>query len=675
MASELLSPRTSTAPERGEAYRWARDSIPKARIPALIVLPAVGALLLIASYHHAAELTAPSDQLQFVLYWLGVLAAAVPLTVLACAPRVRELTRVLALVGIGLFGMMPTLLRSPAQPLDHDEYAHFQQVVETYLQPGIGHPAELVKLAQYFPGLHQAVSAIGHLSGLQLWVVAVALISIAHALSTVGAYLLVRTVGASPQGAAIGAVIFSLNPSWPNFDALVSYESMALPLCICVLVATIASSHKTGYRRVRLVVAAVFIAGAAVVTHHLSTLVLLAVLSLLTLVSFVRRARLKWLSREGSPGDELSAESPWPMLVILLCGSMETALWFSGRNQQILSYLSPSVVGGWAQLKQLIGLEPSEGEAGRTLFSNTESPFYEVGAALLLAPVVCLLILVSGIVLWRYRKSLSSSAWVFAGLALMFPLSLPLVFTPAAGEGVHRSWAFSYLGLAVTVGVAYSWGLRPATLLDLLPRRLSIRGVVSRVLPRSSTAVVLTIVTYLIMLVGGTAAGMNSALRFPGPTMVGQDARSMSLDSRAVASWMAANAPPDTPVLADRWDSLEVSLWGHARALVPSSSFPLWDIYMKPEPIKAQTLNELLDSHARYLVVDSRMATTRPAMGFWFTTEEPGKDGSAVYPASAIARFQCLPWLRGVFAAGPLTVYEVDPATLRATMAGECRRE
>ena len=95
---------------------------------------------------------------------------------------------------------------------------------------------------------------------------------------------------------------------------------------------------------------------------------------------------------------------------------------------------------------------------------------------------------------------------------------------------------------------------------------------------------------------------------------------------------------------------------------------------MSAEPVRPRVLKQVLDAKIRYFVVDARMATTRPRMGYWFTRDEPGVGGTRLFPQVAIDRFNCLPWLRAVYAAGPLTVYEVDADVLRRTIAGSCER-
>jgi hypothetical protein len=146
----------------------------------------------------------------------------------------------------------------------------------------------------------------------------------------------------------------------------------------------------------------------------------------------------------------------------------------------------------------------------------------------------------------------------------------------------------------------------------------------------------------------------------------------VSRESAAVAAWLAAHAQVDTRVMTDRFSSLQIGSPGRMATLRPSATFPVWDLYMNPEPVRLEVLKQVFDSKIKYFVVDSRMATTMPRIGMWFTREERAARGPDVYPQAAIDRFNCLPWLHAVYAAGPLTVYEVNSYTLRRTRAGSC---
>jgi hypothetical protein len=179
-------------------------------------------------------------------------------------------------------------------------------------------------------------------------------------------------------------------------------------------------------------------------------------------------------------------------------------------------------------------------------------------------------------------------------------------------------------------------------------------------------------IVFTVLALGSAAVGTNVSHRFPGVALVGEDAKSVSRESGAVATWLAAHTAVDTRVIADRFASLQVGSLGRMDALRPSATFPVWDLYMSAAPIRLEVLKQVWDARIKYFVVDARMATTRPLIGYWFTRDEPGAGGTALFPRAAIDRFNCLPWLRAVYAAGPLTVYEVNAFTLSRTRAVSC---
>src|SRR5262249_40237354 len=139
-------------------------------------------------------------------------------------------------------GMVTRVLRIPPGPLGSDEFVHMRQALETYLQGDVGHVSQLLPISQFFPGLDQTISAFARLSGSPLWPPALTVVALAHVLSVLSVYQLVRAVGASASGAAAGAVVYTLNPSWGSFDVVVSYESLALPVLLWCLAAAVAAS-------------------------------------------------------------------------------------------------------------------------------------------------------------------------------------------------------------------------------------------------------------------------------------------------------------------------------------------------------------------------------------------------------------------------------------------------
>jgi hypothetical protein len=612
-------------------------------------------VLLLLSFHHAAAQPAP-DQLQFALFWAGFLTGMLPLVGLACATHIGGVTRTWALAGIGLFGMVLRLLQpGPAGP---DEFAHTRQALEAFLVGDVGHANYLLPITREFPGLHQAASAFARLTGLSLWPAGLAVIVLAHVLSVLAIYQLVRMVGAPARGAAVGAVLYTLNPSWLIFNAVFSYESLALPLMLWCLAATVAASRASQTLNTRAMAMASLCVFVLPVVHHLTTIMLFLILLLLIISRLV-----PFVSRTAAGGRRADGERFWPLMFILGALLASIVFWWTGLTSQLLRYLGPELSRGFIQLQQMLdGVGQSTDR--RSLFKNSLNPAYEIVSGYLFPFVLLTLFLWSTALLWRHRHRIGSMPWAFAVLGSMFFLSMPLLLTGGA-EGAHRSWGFSFIGLAVVCGLG--WPLvRERNGAEVVTRWDLVRRFFGRPRVTATTMAVL----FTVLALGSAAVGVKVSHRFPGSALVGDDGRSVSRESAAVADWLAAHAPVDTPVMTDRFSSLQIGSLGRMETLRPSPSFPIWDLYMSAEPVRLEVLKQVFDARIKYFVVDSRMATTRPVLGIWFTRDEPG-DGD-VFPQAAIDRFNCLPWLHAVYAAGPLTVYEVNLFTLYRTRAGSC---
>ncbi|KWX56731.1 hypothetical protein ASJ79_02160 [Mycobacterium sp. NAZ190054] len=620
-------------------------------------MPPIGAGLIVLSHHHAAGLPEP-DNMQFAVYWAGFLSGMLPLVGLACARSVGGVTRAFAVAGIGLFGMVPRLLHPT--PSGSDEFVHLRQAMETYLAGDVGHDLNLLPITKEFFGLHQVISAVAHLSGLPLWTSGLVVISLAHVLSVLAVYQLVRNVGVPAPGAAVGAVVYTLNPSWMYFNVAVSYESLGLPLVLWCLTAAVAAGRATTNPAVRAIAMAMFCLVALPTVHHLSTVMLCLILALLITARLV-----PWFPRAASGDLHNHQERVWPLALIWFCLLSSIHLWWSEKYGWLINYLGPALSEGFSQLSRILdGIGSTSGQ--RSLFKNSANPIFEIVCGYLFPFVALALFLWAVTVLWRNRRRVGSALWGFAALGAMFFASMPLVLTSGGAEGAHRSWGYSFVGLAVICGMAWSLGPRtPGLVAAKWPS-------VSSVLRKPPVRTAVGCLVFTVMAFGSAALGVNVSHRFPGSANVGDDARSMSYEGRSVAEWLEAHAPVDTPVLADRYVSSQLGSLGRMSALRPSMKFPIWEIYLNAEPVRPEVLKQIWDSKVAYFVVDSRMALTRPRLGTWFTREEPGRGGTELVPQAALDRFDCLPWLSGVYAAGPLTVYRVDRYTLRRTAAGSC---
>lgn len=636
-----------------------------------VTLP-VGCVLIVLANNHAAGLQQP-DNMQFALFWLGLFAAMMPLVALACAQKVDAVVRTCALAGIGLFGMIPRLMH--ARPSGSDEFVHLRQAMEAFLSGEVGHTVYMLPISKEFFGLHQAASAIARMTGLPLWPAGLLVVVLAHVLSVLAVYQLIRFVGVPAPGSAVGAVVYTLNPSWMYFNAAFSYESLALPLVLLCLAAAVGAARGADKPRWRSLATAMMCGAALPIIHHLSTIILVLILALLWVSRLVSRMRGKGAGRR-APG----RERVWPLVFVWAWLLAWIHIWWRHNYEWLLNYLGPALSEGYAQLRKILAGGGQSSSGQRSLFGNSANPVYEIVSGYLFPFVTLAIFTWAVLALWRRRRNLSSTPWAFAIIGAMFFASMPMLLTAGGAEGAHRSWAYSFIGIAVVCGLA--WSLSSPGVADPnaitahrpgllgLPARLL--GRVARPLSRPPVRVGVAFIVFVVLAFGGAALGVNVSNRWPGSANVGDDARSVSKEGAAVADWLNRHAPVDTPVLADRYVSQQVGSVGRMSALAPSDEFPLWEIYMSAAPIRPEVLKQISDSEVGYIIVDSRMATTRPRMGFWFVRNEPGVNGTDLFPQAALDRFDCLPWLRAVYAAGPLTVYQVDHDALLRTHAGSC---
>ena len=332
-----------------------------------------------------------------------------------------------------------------------------RQALETYLQRRRRTRLELLSISQHFPGLHQTISAFARLTGSPLWPAALTVVVLAHVLSVLAVYQLVRAVGASASGAAAGAVVYTLNPSWACFDTSVSYESLALPVLLWCLAAAVAASRAPKQPGLRYIAVVVLCAAALPMIHHLSTIMLCLILALLIVAGVVHRVRRAAAKDRGAPREHL-----WPLLLAASCLLVSIIFWWSKIYDSLIGVPQPGPDKRMGAT-QTDPTCPAPGKSSgiRTPFGGAQNPIYETVCGLLFPAVVLVLFLASLAVLWRNRRRFGSAPWGFAALGAMFFLSMPMVLTNGGAEGAHRSWGFSFIGIAVVCGLAWSFGVPP----------------------------------------------------------------------------------------------------------------------------------------------------------------------------------------------------------------------
>jgi hypothetical protein len=221
--------------------------------------------------------------------------------------------------------------------------------------------------------------------------------------------------------------------------------------------------------------------------------------------------------------------------------------------------------------------------------------------------------------------------------SLYFPAAL-LILTPAGAEGARRSWAFSYLGIALVVAPVVAG---PA-------RRLAGPALLG---------------LCAVMLVGNTAAGMNPSYRFPGPPAYGSDTRSLTPEVLAAAGWLRETQGRDLRIVADRYSGLVFGSVGEQFPVTGSVSFPTYDLYLDPpgRPPSPVLIGQLSAWRFGYLIVDRRMAAEVPEIGIYFETNEPIRhDGRPAFTLGQLTKFDRTPWTIKIYDSDQIAIYRFD---------------
>jgi hypothetical protein len=623
-----LVPRPVSGPSPEES-RSPVPLVPSGLLAELLAACAVagGALLVVWAYR-----TAPTAAIEFYdpVFWAGMLLAYLAVAWRAIAGRY-------AVVWLGLLGLLtllPKFWMSPGGPIYFDETAHFALLQNSISAGSLFQHTPLLPIGTFYPGLESAAAAIHWLTGLSAWDSALTLIAVVHCLLPVQVYYIARALPVPHRWGAVAGLVYAANPSFLYNDVQFAYESFAILLMLTIVrlylgaLAAERSGGRTWRQSLSTALLIALISFGCVVTHHLTSLtgivVLLAgALFLKPISGFVdrkggwRRLFVRWT----------------PVLTLAITFGM----WVAFVAPQTVPYLSPNVSGTAAQLVSLASGSKHSGVA-RTIFSRSAAPIYEQAAAIA-GPIMIAVALILAVILWlRNRPRRSNLLWALV-LTAAYLLSLPLTLTSKGVNGAHRTWATTFVGVA----------LLPAAL--FLLSDLDKRGPwLKRTAVAAGTAVL------AVLLVGNVAAGTPIDYRFPGPYRFGSDTLSVTPETIRFAHFVRAHLGPGARVVTDRFTGL--ALTGRADAVTPMQgpTVPISNIWYNrfpPTPILLYAMQRQRDEYLAVDVRDARYASTLPPPLFF--AGEPEQ-----VPVRNIARLAEWPWLRLLYSSVHYRLYKID---------------
>ena len=476
-----------------------------------------------------------------------------------------------------------------------------------------------------YPGLEIVTAALVSLGGLPIFAAGAILLGALRLVLAIALFLFFEEAGLSPRLAGLATVVYAANPSFLFFDAQFSYESAALPLAAVALWA--AARHVRGPATPASFILAAAALAATIVTHHLTGLIMTALLLLWSVFSlYVQRGR-------GIP------TGPAPLAVLGLALSV---LWQRLVAGNALSYLTPDLGDS---VRDLVVLLTGRG-ALRPLFSDYAGGGLPIWERVFAYASILLLVVLLPFGLWAawraYRDRPLALALAAGGLA--YPVSLVLRLSESGIEAAVRSSEFLFLPLAFLAALVFE--AHQDRLADLWRARSAV-GVGAAVL-----------------FIGGVVLGWAPWGRMPGPYLVGADPRSIEPEGVATARWMPTTLGPDNRLASDR-----INTWQHKTNNEQRVVTAVVDRVGVWPPFFSLTVDDLdratlSEGNIRYLVVDSRMSTDLPRVGIYIERGEVDDyRHTEPIPAAALTKYDGLYQVSRLYDSGNLAVYDVEALT------------
>jgi hypothetical protein len=553
-----------------------------------------------------------------LLYWGGVLLIALPIFWRLTSREASngERLALVCLLGLSLYGVK--VVRDAPLFTFSDELVHAFNAEQIVHHGHLFRENPILAVTPDYPGLEGATSALMELTGMSSYWAGVVVVGAARFSLMIGLYLLFSRISGSPRTAGLGAAIYAANFNFLFWGAQFSYESVALPLFVVVLMAVAERGASPREWAREWAVPIVLGIAAIIATHHLTSYATAGVLALLAVIYWALRRNWRW-------------PNPWPFAVLATVLAVGWLLLVAGST---FGYLSPVISEAFeAVFNTASGEAPPRGLFQGKGPSIPATPL-PARAIALLAVILLAAAMPLGLKrLWqRYRRE--PYALIFAAAALSFFATLLLRLAPAAWETGNRLSEYLFVGLAFVAALAVAGEWRP-------------RG--QRWLGRAGLTG-----AFGVLVVGGAIAGWPWDLQLSSPLRVSAEGRTISSPPLALAEWAKRETPEDARFGATIADA-RLLLSPGGRIALAGKTPDIEDILEETE-LSDWELPLLRREGVRYVVADRRQISSDATRGYFFAMR--GED-ERLQPLATVTKFGRLPGAQRVYSSGDISVYEL----------------
>jgi hypothetical protein len=583
--------------------------------PALTVPTAVGIVLIVIG-DALSRSTLSSSQ---AFFWVGLLVLYVPIVLRLCSPGAGRSERVVLVILLGLSLYLVKVLHDPFGFTFADELAHTPNANAILHTHELFHSNSILPVTAYYPGLESLAAALAAMSGLSAFGAGLILIGAARVAMMLALFLLFERLSGSARVAALGAAIYAANANFVFFSAQFSYESLALPLLVVVLLAVVEwrnTASRTGWAAVALLLTV-----AVVATHHLTSYALVMVL-----IAWSLAARIVG-TKSGRPG-------PWQFALFALVAA---AGWLTFVASTTVGYLTPAFTSAFLSTLHTVSGEAAPRQLFVSADTGYQAPLLEravgIGSVLLMAAAFPF-----GLrVLWRrYRDE--PLALVFAIAGAGFFATVVLRFAPGAWETANRASEFLFLGLGYVLALI---GLDRWS-----PRRVPWIG------PAAMSACL------AIVFAGGVISGWTPDLRLSQPYRIRAGSHAINAEGRQLARWAVVELGPGRRFAASDADARLLASYASAFAI--TGTFPDVKDVLKTSALAPWELAILRDYRLRYVAVDRRDRSFDSQAGYFFGRRPEAGVPDTLLPLQVEEKFDRIRADR-LYDSGDIVIFDMGP--------------
>jgi hypothetical protein len=561
-----------------------------------------------------------------VLFFVAIVVPFTIFLTVLMVPRLGSLREITVAI-LGLYPAMVYRMSSPLVLAGYDEHQHAQSLMNLLLGSGLFSPNPTLLVSPYYPGLELFTAVAIRLTGLPVVLAESLVVLLCRLLLVLIIYHAALLVSPSRRGASLVVAFYAVSSHFYSFDSGFAYETLALTLGLggIFLLRRAQLADHTAARRLFFIASLLLIA--TVVTHHVTSWVVLAFL-------------IAWAAMSGKGERKLLARAAVVMGVAV-------AIWTAALAPRLVEYFVPIVSTTLQSAQAFLA-----GTSGHHIFGasgGTPPVAYWERVILIvytlsttLAALVC-----AWIMLPRAFHNRDRMLGLLGALNLAFPLTAASHFDPSVGELGERAASFLFLPLALSCSL----------IIQRHPRVT--RRPAGTHNPFGPAMLIALIGGTAIIYLGGTLLGSNPDYnRLPGPYLVSADFRTQDPETLAAVDWAGRHLPTGSTVVADRVPAVllgsQARLWPVTN---PQQGFVPAQLYFSDAWGPQQTAI-VKGLHIDYLYVDTRLADSLPYLGYYFSQGETAKPTRIT--VADIAKFAHVPGLKAVYHHGPVTIYDTS---------------